>query len=79
MAAGALFAMVLPGLAILLVVLAVAEHAWSRHGRRSPLRRRERHALSAGGMEMARDDVDDGAPPYGRIDLDGGVAYLDVR
>jgi hypothetical protein len=29
--------------------------------------------------EMTRDDVDDGAPPYGRIDLDGGVAYLDVR
>jgi len=100
MAAGVLFAMVLPGLAILLVVLAVAEHAWSRHGRRSPLYRRERRALSAGGLdvfsaalvpgkaidleqqrvrEMTRDDVADGAPPYGRIDLDSGVAYLDVR
>jgi hypothetical protein len=60
--------------------------------------RRERHALSAGGMdvfsaalfpgkavdlelqrvrEMTRDDVADGAPPFARIDLDSGVAYLD--
>jgi len=99
-AAGVLFAMVLPGLAILLVVLAAAEQAWSRRGRRSLLHGRERHALSAGGLdvfsaalfpgkaidleqqrvrEMTRDDVDDGAPPYGRIDLDSGVAYLDVR
>ncbi len=29
--------------------------------------------------EIRRDDVEDGAPPYGRIDLDSGVAYLDVR
>ena len=29
--------------------------------------------------EMRRDDVDDGAPPYARIDLDSGVAYLDPR
>ena len=84
----------------ILVVLAVAEHAWARRGRRSALHGRERHALSAGGMEvfsaalfpgkavdleeqrvreMIRDDVDDGAPPCGRIDLDSGVAYLDVR
>ena len=26
--------------------------------------------------ELRRDDVDDGAPPYGRIDLDGGIVYL---
>jgi hypothetical protein len=99
-AAGVLFAMVLPGLAILLVVLAIAEQAWSRRGRRSPLHRRARHALSAGGIdvfsaalfpgkaidleqqrvrEITRDDADDGAPPYGRVDLDSGVAYLDVR
>jgi len=98
--AGVLFAITLPGLVILLVVLAAVEHAWSRLGRRSPLHRRARHALSAGGMdvfsaalfpgkaidleeqrvrEMTREDVDDGAPPYGRVDLDGGVAYLDVR
>jgi hypothetical protein len=100
MGAGVLFALILPGVAILLVVLAAAEHAWSRRGRRSRLHGRGRHALSAGGMdvfsaalfpgkaidleqqrvrEMTRDDVEDGAPPYGRIDLDGGVAYLDVR
>src|SRR5688500_10280287 len=100
MAAGVLFALILPGVAILLVVLAVAEHRWARRGRRSSLAGRGRHALSAGGMdvfsaalcpgraidleqrrvrEMTRDDVEDGAPPYGRIDLDSGVAYLDPR
>jgi hypothetical protein len=100
MGAAALFALTLPGLVILLVVLASLEHAWSRLGRRSRLHGRERHALSAGGMgvfsaalipgkavdiegqrvrEMRRDDVEDGAPPYGRIDLAGGVAYLDPR
>jgi len=97
---GVLVALTLPGLVILLVVLAAAEHAWSRVGRRSPLHGRERHALSAGGLdvfsaalfpgkaldlaeqrnrEIRRDDVEDGAPPYGRIDLDSGVAYLDPR
>src|SRR3954451_21902864 len=100
MGAAALFALTLPGLVILLVVLASLEHAWSRLGRRSRLHGRERHALSAGGMgvfsaalipgkavdiegqrvrEMRRDDVEDGAPPYGRIDLAGGLASLDPR
>ena len=100
MGVGVLFALTLPGLVVLLVVVATVEHAWSRFGRRSPVYRRQRHALSAGGMdvfsaalfpgkaidleqqrvrEMTRDDVDDGAPPYGRIDLDSGVAHLDVR
>jgi Family of unknown function (DUF6191) len=100
MGAGALFALTLPGLVVLLVVLASVEHAWSRLGRRSRLHGRERHALSAGGMdvfsaalapgkavdleqqrvrELRRDDVEDGALPYGRIDLDGRVAYLDPR
>ncbi|MGY1804978.1 DUF6191 domain-containing protein [Blastococcus sp. SYSU D00922] len=100
MGAGALFALTLPGLVVLLVVLASVEHAWSRLGRRSRLHGRRRHALSAGGMdvfssallpgravdleerrvrELRRDDVEDGAPPYGRIDLDSGVAYLDPR
>jgi hypothetical protein len=100
MASGVLFALTLPGLVILLVAVAVAEQVWSRAGRRSPLHRRRRHALSAGGLdvfsaalvpgrdadleqqrarEIRRDDVEDGAPPYGRIDLDGGVAYLDPR
>ena len=97
---GAVFALTLPGLVVLLLVLAAVEHAWSRLGRRSRLHGRERHALSAGGMdvfsaalvpgkamdleqqrvrELRRDDVEDGAPPYARIDLDSGVAYLDPR
>ena len=100
MGTGALFALTLPGLVVLLVVLASLEHAWSRLGRRSRLHGRERHALSAGGLdvfsaalvpgkavdleeqrvrELRRDDVEDGAPPYGRIDLDSGVAYLGPR
>jgi hypothetical protein len=49
---GVLFALTLPGLVILLVVLAGVEHAWSRAGRRSRLHGRERHALSAGGMDV---------------------------
>ena len=52
MGAGALFALTLPGLVFLLVVLASLEHAWSRLGRRSRLHGRERHALSAGGMDV---------------------------
>jgi hypothetical protein len=100
MAAGVLFAMTIPGLVIVLVVVATVEHAWSQLGRRSPLYRRDRHALSAGGMdvfsaalfpgkeldleeqrvrEMTRDDVVDGAPPYGRIDLDRSIAYIEPR
>ena len=100
MGVGVLFALTLPGLVVLLVVVAAVEHGWSRLGRRSPGTGRERHALSAGGMdvfsaalfpgkavdleqqrvrELTRDDVADGAPPYSRIDLDSGVAYLDPR
>lgn len=92
-----LVVLTLPGLVLLLVVLAVAEQVAARTGRRSPLARRRRNALSAGGLdvfsaalapgrevdleqqrvrEVRRDDVDDGAPPRGRIDLDGGVAEL---
>jgi hypothetical protein len=95
--AGVLFALTLPGLVILLVVVAAVEHAWSRVGRRSVLLRRHRHALSAGGLdvfsaalvpgrtvdldeqlarEVRRDVIDDGAPPFTRIDLDSGVAYF---
>jgi hypothetical protein len=95
---GLLVALTLPGLVLLLVGLAVGEAVWARLGRRSPVTRRSRHALSAGGLdvfsaalvpgrdvdleqqrarEIRRDDVEDGAPPYGRIDLDSGVAWLD--
>jgi hypothetical protein len=97
---GVLFALTLPGLVVLLVAVAAAEQLWSRFERTSPLYRRNRHALSAGGMdvfsaalfpgkaidleeqrvrELTRDDVENGAPPYGRIDLDSGIAYLDPR
>lgn len=51
-AAGVLFALTLPGLVVLLVVPAALEHAWSRLGRPSPLRRRARHAVSAGGLDV---------------------------
>jgi hypothetical protein len=100
MGVGALVAFTLPGLVMLLVVLAVVEHVWSRLGRRSPLHGRSRHALTAGGMdvfsaalfpgkaldleeqrvrEIRRDDVEDAAPPFTRIDLAGGVAYVERR
>jgi hypothetical protein len=52
MGPGVLVALTLPGLVILLVVLAAAEHAWARVGRRSLLTRRERFAVSAGGMDV---------------------------
>src|SRR4051812_42603111 len=52
MGPGVLVALTLPGLVILLVVVATAEHAWSRVGRRSLLTRRQRHAVSAGGMDV---------------------------
>jgi hypothetical protein len=52
MGPGVLVALTLPGLVILLVVVAAAEHAWSRVGRRSLLTRRRRHAVSAGGMDV---------------------------
>ncbi len=100
MGVGLLFALTLPGLVVLLVGVAVAEHVWSRFGRRSALYGRERHALSAGGMdvfsaalspgravdleqqrvrELTRDDVENGAPPNTRIDLESGVAYVNDR
>jgi HAMP domain-containing protein len=49
---GLLLALTLPGLVLLLLVLGVAESAWSRLGRRSPVTRRSRHALSAGGVDV---------------------------
>ncbi|MFW3172050.1 DUF6191 domain-containing protein [Geodermatophilus sp. CPCC 206100] len=52
MGPGVLVALTLPGLVLLLVGVAVAEQGWSRLGRRSPVTRRERHALSAGGLDV---------------------------
>ncbi|MGY1703631.1 DUF6191 domain-containing protein [Geodermatophilus sp. SYSU D00697] len=52
MGPGLLLSLTLPGLVLLLVVLGVAESAWARLGRRSPVTRRSRHALSAGGIDV---------------------------
>jgi hypothetical protein len=100
MGPGLLVALTLPGLVLLLVVLGVAESVWARLGRRSPVTRRDRHALSAGGLDVfsaalapgreadleqrrvqqtRRYDVEDGAPPRSRVDLDAGVAVLVVE
>jgi hypothetical protein len=49
---GLLVALTLPGLVLLLVVLAVAEQLAARLGRRSPLAHERRHALSAGGLDV---------------------------
>jgi hypothetical protein len=52
MGPGLLVALTLPGLVLLLVAVAVAEQLAARLGRRSPLARRRRHALSAGGLDV---------------------------
>jgi hypothetical protein len=85
---GWFWAMSLPGLVCLLVVLAVVELV---------VRRRRGTPLSAVGFEqlgatfeagkadelehrkselMMRDDEEDGAPPRSRVDLDGGTASI---
>lgn len=52
MGAGILFAMTLPGLVVLLVVLAVIERAYSGASRRSPLNGRHRPGLSGAGIDV---------------------------
>ena len=52
MGAGLLFALTLPGLAILLVVLAVVERTCSQRRRRSLVSARPRPGLSAGGLDV---------------------------
>src|SRR4051794_41960769 len=49
---GLLVALTLPGLVLLLVVLAVAEQLAARLGRRTPPAHERRHALSAGGLDV---------------------------
>lgn len=49
---GLLVALTLPGLVLLLIAGAVAEQAWSRLGRRSPLTGRHRSALSGAGLDV---------------------------
>ncbi|MGY1621001.1 DUF6191 domain-containing protein [Geodermatophilus sp. SYSU D00965] len=99
MGPGLLLSLTLPGLVLLLVVLGVAESVWARLGRRSPVTRHSRHALSAGGLDVfsaalapgrevdleqqrvqrtRREDAEEGAPPFSRVDLDAGVAVLVV-
>jgi len=51
-APGLLVALTLPGLVLLLVGVAVVEQVLARLGRRSPLARGRRHALSAGGLDV---------------------------
>jgi hypothetical protein len=50
--AGLLFALTLPGLVIVLVVLAVVERSLSQLKRRSLVRGQERPGLSAGGIDV---------------------------
>ena len=97
MGLGLLLSLSLPGVVLLLVAVAVVEQVAARRGTRSPLTRRARHALSAGGMDvfsaalmpgreidldeqrsrqLIADDVEQGGPPRGRIDLGRGIAYL---
>ncbi|WP_448627613.1 DUF6191 domain-containing protein [Geodermatophilus sp. URMC 64] len=52
MGPGLLVALTLPGLVLLLVGVAVAEQLAARFGRRGPVSRRRRHALSAGGLDV---------------------------
>ncbi|HYN74989.1 MAG TPA: DUF6191 domain-containing protein [Candidatus Limnocylindria bacterium] len=89
---GAVFAMTLPGLVILLVVAALVE----RMARGVGSGRRDHPTASAGfdvlgaafdpgtrhrldeehRVELERDGVEDGAPPRSRIDLSAGTAHL---
>src|SRR3954453_8314247 len=52
MGPGVLVALTLPGLVLLLVGLAGVEQLAARLGRRTPLARTRRHALSAGGLDV---------------------------
>lgn len=52
MGIGLLFALTIPGLAVLLVVLAVVERIASGRRRRSPITGERRHALSTAGADV---------------------------
>jgi hypothetical protein len=66
MGVGLLVSLTLPGVVLLLVAVAVAEQAWSRLGRRSRVNGRQRHALSASGMDVFSTALDPGRA----LDLD---------
>ncbi|NUT94221.1 MAG: hypothetical protein HOY78_19590 [Saccharothrix sp.] len=92
---GMIFAMSIPGLAVLLVALAAGERVW-----RAVRRRRGHPVVSRAAFDeftqimhgskrielderqtelMRRDDEEDGAPPRGPIDLDSGAVRLTPR
>src|SRR3954452_7028233 len=80
---GLLVALTLPGLVLLLVVLAVAEQLAARLGRRSPLAHERGHAPSPGGLEVSSAalapgraaDVEQREPrDWGRDDVGDGAA-----
>jgi hypothetical protein len=60
MGPGLLVALTLPGLVLLLVVLAAAEAGAARVRRRSPLHGAPRRALSAGGLDVLSAALDPG-------------------
>jgi Family of unknown function (DUF6191) len=70
MAPGLLFALTIPGLAVLLVVLAVVERAASGLHRHSPLHARRRHAVSAAGADAFSTALDPGR----QVDVDRRLA-----
>ena len=65
-----LVALTIPGLAVLLVVLAVVERAASGLHRHSPLHGRRRHAVSAAGADILAATLDRGR----RVDVDRRLA-----
>lgn len=81
-----LFAMSLPGLVVLLIVLAAIEHWAPRRRKASTVGFEELDAFFSGGkrleledrksQSLMRDDEESGAPPHLRIDLDGGVVRM---
>jgi hypothetical protein len=90
--AALLVALTLPGLVLLLVAVATVEQVAARLGRaprRGAASAAGLDVFSAAlapgravdleqrrVRELTRDEAGDGAPPHGRIDLDGGVAWL---
>jgi hypothetical protein len=72
---GMLFALTIPGLAVLLVVLAVVERTASRLRRGSPLFRERRHALSAAGTDVLSAALEPGRA----VDVDQRLATEMMR
>jgi hypothetical protein len=88
---GMLFALSLPGLVVLLIVLAAVER-WSPRRKDMPATTvgfEELDAFFSGGkrleledrksQSLMRDDEESGAPPHLRVDLDGGAVRMVKR